>query len=97
MSHYGRNEKPHRHQLSDTGNKMIENLTGSSHLCLEKWTDGRNMTPDWMELDCCVLLYLQRLEKIWSRFNLGIFKAFYLDMSALFLALLNIYTVMPES
>lgn len=69
----------------------------SSLWWLEKRMDERNVTPDWMELDCCVSLCLQRLEKILNRLNLELFKAFLSSHARSFLALLNIYTVIPES
>lgn len=69
----------------------------SSLWCPEKRTDERYVTPDWMELDCCVSLCLQRLEKILNRLNLELFKAFLSSHARSFLALLNIYTVILES
>lgn len=58
LSHDGRNEKPHRHQISDrdTGNKMIKNLTGSLtvlHFGAYK-NDRWEKCDSW--LDCAWLL-----------------------------------------
>lgn len=90
MSHYGKNEKPHGHHLSDTQEIwwsrtwLTDWLTVLHFSAWKNGRDERNMTPDWMELHRCVLLCLQRPEKILSGFNSEIFSSFYPGMPAHF-------------